>query len=150
MIVFIDDLLLYLRKKYMNISENTLLYKNESFNIVGAAIEVHKILGCGFTEAIYQEALENELLLRHIPFVREKNYKIIYKGIVLEKSFRVDFVCYDKLIVELKAVSELPDVFYSQLYNYLKASGLKLGILLNFGLPSLEIKRIPCSNKWHQ
>ena len=132
----------------MNIIDTQVLYKKESYRIVGAAMEVHKVLGCGFSEAIYQEAFENELLLRDIPFDREKNYKINYKGIILNKSFRADFVCFNKIIVELKAVSELVDGCYAQVYNYLKASGLRLGILINFGLPSLEVKRIPCVTKW--
>ncbi|MBQ5958830.1 MAG: GxxExxY protein [Bacteroidales bacterium] len=132
----------------MNILDNQVLYKKESYRIVGAAMEVHKILGCGFSEAVYQEAFENELWLCDIPFDREKNYKINYKGIILDKTFRADFVCFDKIIVELKAVSELSEGCYSQVYNYLKASGLKLGILINFGLPSLEVKRIPCVTKW--
>ena len=113
-------------------------------------MEVHNILGCGFTEVIYQEAFENELLLRNIPYIREKTFKVRYKGILLDKVFRTDFVCYNKIIVELKAVSILTKECYSQLYNYLKASELKLGILINFGLVSLETKRIPCTQKWNQ
>lgn len=127
---------------------NNILFKKESYNIVGAALEVHKLLGCGFVETVYQEALENELLFQDIPFEREKTFEIVYKGVVLEKKFRADFVCYDSIIVELKAVSELSKESYIQVYNYLKASGLRLGLLINFGLPSLEVKRIPCTSKW--
>lgn len=129
-------------------NKNEIFYTRESYKIVGAAMEVHKHIGCGFTEAVYQEAFENELYLQEIPFEREKVYEIVYKGIVLEKKFRADFVCFDKIIVEIKAVSELPNEYYSQVYNYLKASGLKLGLLINFGLPSLQYIRIPCTYKW--
>ena len=125
-----------------------IIYRTESFNLVGAALEVHKQIGCGFTEPVYQEAFEEELRLRGIPFEREKVINVTYKGKILSKNFRPDFVCYDKIIVELKAVSEFTDEHTSQVYNYLKASGLKLGILINFGKKSLEYKRIPCSKKW--
>lgn len=125
-----------------------LYYKEESFNIIGAAMEVHRIIGCGFTEPIYQEALEEELRLRKIPFQREKTLHVNYKGKLLTKNFRPDFICYDKIIVEIKAVDELVDDHFAQVYNYLKASGLQLGILINFGNKSLEYKRIPSSKKW--
>jgi GxxExxY protein len=125
-----------------------IIFRDESFHLVGAAIEVHKHIGCGFTEPIYQEAFEEELRLRGIPFEREKVINVTYKGKVLSKSFRPDFVCYDKIIVELKAVSEFTDEHISQVYNYLKASGYKLGLLINFGTTSLKYKRIPCNQKW--
>lgn len=111
-------------------------------------MEVHNMLGCGFTEPLYQEAFETELQLRGIPYEREKTFRVIYKGKELEKDFRVDFVCFDKIIVELKAVSAFSDEHYAQVYNYLKASGLQLGILVNFGNASLEYERIPCNRKW--
>ena len=111
-------------------------------------MEVHSIIGCGFTEPIYQEALEEEFRLRNIPFQREKTLHFSYKGKILTKDFRPDFICYDKIIVELKAVDELVDEQFSQVYNYLKASGLQLGLLINFGHKSLEYKRIPCTKKW--
>ena len=111
-------------------------------------MEVHRIIGCGFTEPIYQEALEEELKLRGIPYQREKTLHVTYKGKVLSKDFRPDFICYDKIIVELKAVDEFVDEHFSQVYNYLKATGLQLGLLINFGEKSLNYKRIPCSNKW--
>ena len=111
-------------------------------------MEVHKVLGCGFTEPVYQEALELEFQLRNIPYVREKNFQIIYKGQILEKEFRPDFVCYDEIIVELKAVSDFTDEHYAQVYNYLKACQMDLGLLINFGKKSLEYKRIPCTQKW--
>ena len=125
-----------------------IIYRTESYNLIGAAIEVHKQIGCGFTEPIYQEAFEEELRLRGIPFQREKTINVTYKGKVLSKNFRPDFVCYEKIIVELKAVSEFTDEHIAQVYNYLKASGLELGILLNFGTTSLVYKRIPCNKKW--
>ena len=126
-----------------------IIYRTESYNLIGAAIEVHKQIGCGFTQPIYQEAFDEELRLRGIPFEREKTINVTYKGKVLSKNFRPDFVCYDKIIVELKAVSEFTDEHFAQVYNYLKASGLELGILLNFGTTSLVHKRIPCNKKWH-
>lgn len=108
---------------------------------------VHNELGCGFTEPIYQEAFEQELKSRGIPYEREKTFKVFYKGIELSKSFRVDFVCYDKIIVELKAVSNFTSEHEAQVYNYLKASSMRLGILLNFGLPELVQERIPYETK---
>lgn len=126
-----------------------IIYRTESYNLIGAAMEVHKQIGCGFTEPIYQEAFEEELRLRGIPYEREKTINVTYKGKVLSKSFRPDFVCYEKIIVELKAVSEFTDEHVAQVYNYLKASGFELGILLNFGTTSLVHKRIPCNKKWH-
>lgn len=125
-----------------------ILYKEESFNIVGAAMEVHRIIGCGFTEPIYQEALEEEFKLRGIPYQREKVLHVTYKGKTLSKDFRPDFICYDSIIVELKAVDDFVDEHYSQVYNYLKATGLQLGLLINFGKKSLYHKRVPCSHKW--
>ena len=128
--------------------DDTLLHKNESFNIIGAAMEVHKTLGCGFTEPIYQEALAIELRKRNIPFEREKELSIDYKGNKLTKTFRADFICYNKIILELKAVSNFTDEHYAQIYSYLKASKMNLGILINFGKASLEYERIPASRKW--
>ena len=127
---------------------DTILFQKESFRIIGAAMEVHNIIGCGFTEPIYQEAFEEELRLREIPYQREKTLHFSYKGKILSKEFRPDFICYDKIIVELKAVDEFVDEHFSQVYNYLKASGLQLGLLINFGNKSLEYKRIPCTKKW--
>ena len=124
------------------------LYRQESYDIIGAAMEVHNVLGCGFTEPLYQEAFEHELQLRKIPFEREMTFRVHYKGCELEKDFRVDFVCYGKIIVELKAVSAFSDEHFAQVYNYLKASGLQLGLLVNFGKASLEFERIPCNQKW--
>ena len=111
-------------------------------------MEVHKTLGCGFTEPIYQEALAIELGKQNIPFEREKELSIDYKGDKLSKTFRADFICYNKIILELKAVSNFTDEHYAQIYSYLKASKMDLGILINFGKASLEYERIPASRKW--
>ena len=129
---------------------NNLLYRDESYKIIGAAMEVHRVLGCGFTEPVYQEALEKEFVMRNIPYIREKELTINYKGIKLSKTFKADFLCYNKIILELKAVKEFADEHYAQIYNYIKASNLDLGILMNFGTLSLEYERIPASKKWKQ
>lgn len=128
--------------------DNGLLFKNESFGIIGAALEVHKVLGCGFVEVVYQEALEEEFKKRNIPFEREKELIINYKGKQLSKTFRADFICYNKIILELKAVSQFTDDHYAQLYSYLKASNMPLGILINFGKANLDSYRLPASKKW--
>ena len=128
--------------------EGALLHKNESFAIIGAAMEVHRTLGCGFVEPVYQEALAIELSKRNIPFEREKELTIEYKGNKLSKTFRADFICYDNIILELKATSDFADEHYAQIYSYLKASKMDLGILINFGKTALEYERIPASKKW--
>ena len=120
-----------------------IIYKEESYQIVGAAFKVYNTLGAGFLEAVYQEALEIEFKRQGIPYEREKELKIQYDGIELEQTYKADFVCYGKIIVELKAVSELDDAHRSQVYNYLHATGYKLGLLLNFGYADeLERERI--------
>ena len=106
-------------------------------------MKVHSELGPGFTEKVYQEALAIEFSERGIPFVREKEIHSIYKGIVLEGTFIPDFICYDKIIVELKAVKELDDVHRSQAINYAKIAGLNLSLLINFGEKSLVKERFP-------
>ena len=121
-----------------------LKYSDETYQIIGAAMEVHKTIGCGFTEPLYQEAFEQELQLREIPFQREKSFHVTYKG----KELKIDFVCFDKIIVELKAVDDFADEHFAQVYNYLKATGLSLGLLINFGKKSLDYKRVPCDRKW--
>jgi len=122
--------------------QNKLLYKDESYKIIGAAMEVHSILGPGFLEAIYQEALEIEFQNRNIPYQRETSLKVNYKGQTLKKKYTVDFICYDKIIVELKAVTEFDNIHEAQVFNYLKTTGFKLGILINFGKISLDYQRI--------
>jgi len=100
-----------------------LVHKTEVYNIIGAAMEVHKILGCGFLEAVYQEALELEFQYRKIPYEREVQLDIYYKEQLLKKHYQADFICYDDIIVELKALSALTSEHESQLLNYLKATG---------------------------
>ena len=120
-----------------------IIYKEESYKIVGAAFKVYNTLGAGFLEAVYQEALEIELQRQGIPYEREKELKIVYDGVELKQTYKADFVCYGKIIVELKAVSVLDDAHRAQVYNYLHATGLKMGLLLNFGnAKELEKQRI--------
>lgn len=112
-----------------------------TFSIIGAAMEVQRELGCGFLEPVYQEALAIELRIRNIPFEREVDLELSYKGKNLRTLYRVDFICYGSVIVELKALTKISSVEESQIINYLKASGLEIGLLINFGLPRLEYKR---------
>ncbi|WP_426370157.1 GxxExxY protein [Pseudocolwellia sp. HL-MZ7] len=119
-----------------------IMLKDECYQIIGACMAVHRELGCGFLEAVYQEALEAEFQLRSIPYVREKSLEITYKGQVLSKQYIADFVCHNSIIVELKALSEISSVHKSQLINYLKVTKLKLGLLVNFGQSSLQSKRV--------
>ena len=105
-------------------------------------MEVHKELGCGLLEPIYQEAFALELTDRGITYEREKSFVPSYKGVKLGMHYKADFVCFDKIIVELKAVNELLKQHESQVLNYLNISGMQLGLLINFGQPSLEFKRI--------
>ena len=119
-----------------------MLYKDESYRIIGACMEVHKTLGCGFLEAVYQEALEMELKEQSIPFTREQVLDIYYKDHILSKKYQADFVCYDKIVLELKAVDSIANNHISQVLNYLKATGFQLGIIVNFGAQSLQYKRI--------
>ena len=107
--------------------------KEEAYAITGAAMQVYNVMGPGFLEAVYQEALAEEFKMRGIPFEREKELKIYYKGIQLKQTYRADFVCYGDIILELKAVADLDDSHRSQVYNYLKATGFQLGIIYNFG-----------------
>lgn len=109
-----------------------LYHSNESYAINGAAMQVYNVLGHGFLESVYQEALAIEFTKRGIPYQREKELKIYYDGKELQQTYRADFVCYDDIIVEIKAVSELDGSHRSQVYNYLKATGFKLGLLINF------------------
>ena len=124
------------------------LYQQESYYLIGALMTVHRELGCGFLEAVYQEAFEKELQLRHIPFEREKEFEIYYKGHKLSKTYVSDFVCYDKIIVELKAVEQLNEAHYAQTLNYMKITGYKLGLLVNFAKPKLEYQRIVRQQGW--
>jgi GxxExxY protein len=119
-----------------------LLYEKEVYAIIGAAMTVHSELGSGFLEAVYQEALEIEFASNHIPTRKEVPLQIYYKDQLLSKYYLADFICFDKIIVELKALSKLTTEHQSQVLNYLKATNLELGILINFGQSSLEYKRI--------
>ena len=120
-----------------------IIYKEESYKVVGAAFKVYNALGHGFLEAVYQEALEIEFQRQGIPYEREKELKIKYEGVELKQTYKADFVCFGKIIVELKAVNALDDAHRSQVYNYLHATGYKLGLLLNFGnVDDLEKERI--------
>lgn len=109
--------------------------------IIGAALEVHRVLGSGFPEAVYQEALAKELSARGIPFRMQCEIPVFYKGERLATTYRADVVCFDSVIVELKAMRQLTVVEEAQALNYLKASGLRIALLLNFGAPSLQQKR---------
>ena len=113
-----------------------------TYKIIGAAMEVHKELGCGFLEAVYQEALGREFKGQEIPFISQPTIEISYKGQPLDKAYQPDFICFDEIIVEIKAISGLSGVEEAQLINYLKATGLKVGLLINFGAKSLEHKRL--------
>lgn len=119
-----------------------ILYKDEAYKIIGAAMNVHRELGCGFLEAIYSEALEIEFKEQNIPYRREVSLHVHYKGQLLNKLYVADYICYDKIIVELKAVNNLESLHDAQVLNYLKATGFKLGLLINFGEQSLKYKRI--------
>ena len=119
-----------------------LLHSELTYEIIGAAMEVHATLGPGFLESVYQEAFAIELLSRKIPFDTEKRIDIIYKGVKLEKHFVADFLCDNHVIVEIKALSALTNEHQAQVLNYLKATGIKVGLLINFGSNSLEHKRL--------
>lgn len=118
------------------------LYQEESYKIRGAIFAVHRELGCGFLERVYQDAFECEFQERGIPYEREKEIQIMYKGKPLGNPYRADFVCYGKIIVELKALSELDGTHRAQVINYLKATKMKLGLLVNFGEISAKVERI--------
>jgi len=112
-----------------------------TYQIIGAAMEVHKELGSGFLEAVYQEALEKEFINQGIPHNSQPVVKIYYKGQVLNKTYQPDFTCFDEVIVEIKAMDKLSGIEQAQIINYLKAARLKVGLLINFGSKSLEHKR---------
>ena len=113
------------------------------YAIQGAVFEVYRELGCGFLEAVYQESLERELISRRIPFESQKELRLRYKGDVLNLRYKPDFVCYGNIIVELKAVKVIEDIHRAQVFNYLKATGLRLGLLVNFGhYPKSTVERI--------
>ena len=116
-----------------------------TFAIIGAAMEVHRLLGCGFLEAVYQEALAIEFKARNIVFKRELCLPISYKGSLLSTSYCADFICFDSVVVELKALAHMSGTEEAQVINYLKATGYEVGILLNFGTGSLQHRRLVLS-----
>jgi len=119
------------------------LYAEEVYTILGACFEVYKRMGCGFLEAVYQECLEIELGERGIPFEAQKELSLVYRGNALQQKYIPDFVCYARIILEIKACTEMADDHAAQLLNYLHGSGLRVGILANFGHhPKLEYKRM--------
>ena len=120
-----------------------ILFKDESYKIVGACFEVYRIKGCGFFEPVYQECLEIELRFQEIPFKAQQPLALEYKGVALRSTYQPDLICYDKIVVELKAVKDLADEHRAQVQNYLKATRLNLGLLVNFGhYPKIELVRI--------
>ncbi|MBN1454065.1 MAG: GxxExxY protein [Anaerolineales bacterium] len=114
----------------------------QTYAIIGAAMEIHRQLGHGFLEAVYQDAAVIEFPLWKIPFEKEVSLPIRYKDVLLPSHYRADFICFSEIIVEFKALSRLSSVEEAQLLNYLKATGLKRGLLINFGAPSLQYKRM--------
>jgi len=120
-----------------------IIYPEESYKIMGACFEVYRDKGCGFLEAVFQECLEFELADRLIPFVAQPALVLQYKGRRLKQTYSPDFVCFDKIIMEIKAVSALNDEHRAQVHNYLRATGHRLGLLVNFGhFPKIESERI--------
>lgn len=120
-----------------------LLFKEETYLIRGAIFEVYKTIGCGFLESVYQECLELEFAANKIPFQRQVELQVVYKNQTLQHTFKADLICYDKIIIELKAVKELSDIHRAQVLNYLKVTGLRLGLLVNFcSYPTATIERI--------
>jgi len=120
-----------------------ILYKEESYKLIGACFEVYKLKGCGFTEPIYQECVHMELELQGIPFFAQPVLELEYKGRKMVQSFKPDFLCFDKIVLEIKALERLADVHRAQTLNYLNATKYDLAILVNFGhFPKLEYERI--------
>src|ERR1051325_5383316 len=120
-----------------------ILFREESYKIVGGCFEVYREKGCGFVEPVYQECLEIELRLRGIPSTPQKPLALEYKGSPLQSKYVPDFICYEKVILEIKAVVELTDEHRAQVHNYLKATGLTLALLVNFGhYPKAQVERI--------
>ena len=124
-----------------------LLYEKECYELVGLCMEVHSQLGPGFSEVVYKDALEIELKNHNIPYSREKSYHVMYKGEVLPRKYNADFVVYNKIILEAKAVKCLLEDFMDIVINYLKVSRLELGVIANFGEQSFRFKRVVCSKE---
>jgi len=126
----------------MNTDEH-IIYRDESYRIMGACFEVYKEKGCGFVEAVYQEGLELELGFQQIPFQPQVSLNLSYKGHQLKQRYVPDFICFGKIILEIKAVSNLAEEHRAQIHNHLKATGYRLGLLVNFGHhPKIEYERI--------
>ena len=121
---------------------NDLLYKEEAYKVIGLCMEVHKILGKGHSEIVYKDALQYEFFKNNIPFEREKKYEIKYKDIVLAHNYFADFIVFNNVILELKATQSISESHIKQTLNYLAASGLRLGLLINFGEDSLKYRRV--------
>lgn len=119
-----------------------LMFEAETFAIRGAVFEVYKEMGSGFLEAVYQECLEKELAQRGIPFVAQPELRLTYKSEILQQTYKPDFICYEEIILELKAVKDIAPEHKAQILNYLKATNLKLGLLINFGShPKAQVER---------
>ena len=118
-----------------------LVYAEEAYKIIGICMEIHRVLGRGFSEIVYKDAIQHELNARGLHYEREKKYEIVYKGITLPHSFYADFVFEQKIILEVKAQKGIVDEFYKQTLNYLAASKLRLGLIINFGGDSLDVRR---------
>lgn len=135
----------------MNTNQKTdskLLFPEESYAIIGACFDVYNDKGCGFLESVFQECLEIEFEYKGIPFLSQKELKLSYRGRLLKQTFKADFVCFEKILIEIKAVSQIVDEHRAQVLNYLNASGFELGILVNFGhYPKLEYERIAFTGK---
>jgi GxxExxY protein len=123
-------------------NDTTIIYKEECYIIQGAIFDVYREMGCGFLESVYQECLEIEMSKRETPFTCQHNLKLSYKGEELLQTYKPDFVCFEKIIVELKTANRITAGHEAQILNYLKATGIKLGLLVNFwGYPKVNIKR---------
>ncbi len=126
-----------------SVQDNKLIYEEETFAIRGAVFEVFKEMSNGFLESVYQECLEKELTARQIPFWAQPELKLMYKGQLLQQTYKPDLICYDKIVVELKATQDISAEHRSQALNYLKATRLKLGLIVNFGhYPKVQIERL--------
>lgn len=123
-----------------------LLFEKESYKILGACMQVHRELGAGFLESVYQEALEKEFIVEEIPFKSQQKLQLYYKNEPMQKYFIADFVCYDEIIVELKAATFIHNTMEAQTINYIKSANFKLGLLVNFGERSLKWKRFINTN----
>ena len=125
-----------------------IIFKEESYRIMGSCFEVYNHKGFGFTEPIYHECLSREFLIQEIPFTSQPELPLSYKGVLLEQRFRPDFICFDKIIVELKTVKALTDAHRAQTLNYLHSTGFELGLLINFGtFPRLTYERLACNRR---